>query len=67
MLLRAVPKSTTIFSSAMAPYRLCFESKTPQNAHINYMIIFKNGDDLRQDQLVMQVFTLMDNLLKGVN
>jgi phosphatidylinositol 3-kinase len=51
----------------MAPIRLCFESLTADNAKLNYMIIFKNGDDLRQDQLVMQVFSLMDTLLKGVN
>lgn len=32
-----------------------------------YTVIFKCGDDLRQDQLVMQVITLMDNLLRKEN
>lgn len=32
-----------------------------------HKIMFKSGDDLRQDQLIMQMITLMDRLLKKVN
>ena len=31
-----------------------------------YVVIYKKGDALRQDQLVVQMFSLMDRLLKNV-
>ena len=48
----------------------CDEHKPGTESNVftsTYKIIFKSGDDLRQDQLVMQMISLMDSLLKKVN
>jgi len=45
------------------PSRLTFLSTTGQE----YVAIFKHGDDLRQDQLILQIITLMDKLLRREN
>lgn len=34
---------------------------------LGYNVIFKHGDDLRQDQLILQTITLMDKLLRREN
>lgn len=65
-IINPIKADCTIFSSAMAPFKLAFEGLLgSDNKKIEF--IYKSGDDLRQDQLILQMFSLMDSLLKGVN
>jgi len=76
----AVPEKATVFKSAMSPLGLTFQRAAPPSDSGGhslvpgsqeslslakpYSIIFKGGDDLRQDQLVIQMLMLMDKLLQ---
>ncbi|KAF3329023.1 phosphatidylinositol 3-kinase, root isoform isoform X1 [Carex littledalei] len=58
-----VPQESSIFKSALHPLKLTFRTENGGTSKV----IFKKGDDLRQDQLVIQMVSLMDRLLKLEN
>ena len=70
------PTSCRIFKSAVQPMKLDFQARkfpedwqpgNPLPELSRYSMILKNGDDTRQDQLVLTLFTLMDRMLTEVN
>jgi phosphatidylinositol 3-kinase len=65
-------EKTTMFKSALMPCKFCFKTTTQEDEEeeettTTYSVIYKIGDDLRQDQLVLQMIALMDKLLKQEN
>ncbi|KAK7481316.1 hypothetical protein BaRGS_00027396 [Batillaria attramentaria] len=55
-----IPGEATLFNSKLMPCRLTFQTVNEDR----YLTIFKHGDDLRQDQLILQMIELMDKLLR---
>ncbi|RKP08211.1 atypical PIKK PI3K protein kinase [Thamnocephalis sphaerospora] len=58
-----LPEKSSIFKSSLQPLRIAFSCAGGSE----YQAIYKCGDDLRQDQLVIQMIMLMDKLLRKEN
>jgi phosphatidylinositol 3-kinase len=57
------PEKATLFKSSLMPAKLTFKTTDGKP----YVALFKHGDDLRQDQLVLQMISLMDKVLQQEN
>ncbi|KAJ5948815.1 Phosphatidylinositol 3-kinase [Penicillium verhagenii] len=57
------PDESNVFKSTLSPLHITFKTADGRR----YPLLFKVGDDLRQDQLVIQIIILMDRLLQKEN
>ena len=69
----AISSKCTVFKSAKCPVKYSFnvtEDTKEYNPHEDkdhFGVMFKYGDDLRQDQLILQMINYMDSLLKNIH
>ena len=68
-----ITQECSVFKSAKCPVKYTFKvtEDTKDNNLLedkdHFSIMFKYGDDLRQDQLILQIINYMDSLLKKVH
>ena len=68
-----LPEKCNVFKSSMCPVKYYFKISDETQVYSNkedkegFEVMFKYGDDLRQDQLILQMFNYMDILLKKVH
>lgn len=58
-----IPEKCKVMDSAKAPLWLVFNSEDGRGG--TYYLLFKSGDDLRQDVLTLQMLQIMDQLWKS--
>lgn len=59
-----IPDRCNVFKSAVQPQMLTFNCVKSDGTQCQMSSIWKRGDDIRQDQMVMQLMTVMDAILK---
>jgi phosphatidylinositol 3-kinase len=60
------PENCSVFKSAKVPLKLAFKRyPSDQGSVVLENVIFKSGDDLRQDQLIIQMIMLMEKIFKS--
>ncbi|KAJ5619328.1 hypothetical protein N7510_003312 [Penicillium lagena] len=57
------PEESNVFKSTLSPLHITLKTTDGRR----YPLLFKVGDDMRQDQLVIQIIILMDQLLQKEN